>query len=139
MIKDTDSWTVQDLVERHLTISFPEYQRESTVWNLRAKQRLVDSMLRQFDIACLYFYREHETSVECIDGRQRIAAIMSFLSKNDADTVDNGFRLRISNEIYDDENFKYSPPQWAYIRTAAGSFGPWRCTGDRVNERIRTI
>ena len=108
MIKNTDSWTVDKLVKIHSMISFPEYQRESTVWNRRAKQRLLDSMLRQFDIACLYFYREDDTSVECIDGRQRIAAIMSFLGENKADSEDNGFPLRISNEIYDDESFTYT-------------------------------
>ena len=108
MIKEIYSWKVDKLVKMHSMIGFPEYQRESTVWNRRAKQRLVDSILRQFDIACLYFYREDSTFVECIDGRQRIAAIMSFLGKNQADSEDNGFPLRVSNEIYDDESFKYA-------------------------------
>lgn len=124
MRKDTDSWPVHKLAEIHTTISFPEYQRESTVWNRRAKQRLIDSMLRQFDIACLYFYREHSTAVECIDGRQRIAAIMSFLGANDADLEDNGFPLRVSNEIYEDEKFRYAELDGL--------------TYDQIDERART-
>lgn len=107
MIKTTEVWSISTLLDRYSRISFPEYQRESTIWNRRAKQRLIDSMLRQFDIASFYFYQEDATSFECIDGRQRIATIMSFFGQNDQDKVDNKFSLRIANEVYEDEAFKY--------------------------------
>ena len=113
MIKTTETWRISDLLARQHTISFPKYQRESTVWNRAAKQRLLDSMLRQFDIASLYLYQDDTASFQCIDGRQRIAAILSFFGKNDIDDVDNGFPLRISNEIYKDEAFKFRPCQGA--------------------------
>lgn len=102
MEKQTKPWSVQELVKRHSSISFPEYQREPSVWKRAAKQRLIDSMLRQFDVASIYFYRDVDDSLECIDGRQRIGAIMSFLGKN-PDDVDNGFNLNISNEIFEDD------------------------------------
>jgi hypothetical protein len=89
------------LQHEFLRIEFPEYQREPTVWNREQKQRLLDSMLRRFDIAALYFYERDDKGWECIDGRQRLNAIMSFLGKNPADE-DNGFSLRIDNEVADE-------------------------------------
>ena len=37
--------------------------------------------------------------LECIDGRQRLNAIMSFLARNPVDERDNGFALHLDNEI----------------------------------------
>jgi len=93
---------VRRLEELYARINFPEYQREPNVWALVAKQRLVDSMLRQFDIAPLYLYDNEDGSYDCIDGRQRIGAILAFLGKN-VDDADNGFALRTLNEIYTDQ------------------------------------
>lgn len=95
--------TVTELREHFPGIEFPEYQREPTVWSRDQKQRLIDSMLRQFDIASIYLYERDEGSLECIDGRQRVNAIMSFLGANPSDTEDNEFPLRIQNEIADED------------------------------------
>jgi hypothetical protein len=102
MRKDTQTWTVADLERRHASIEFPDYQREPNVWSRAAKQRLVDSMLRQFDIASLYIYDHEDGSFDCIDGRQRIGAIMAFLGEN-PDDVDNEFGLNAQNEIYKED------------------------------------
>ncbi|MDE2981533.1 MAG: DUF262 domain-containing protein [Gemmatimonadota bacterium] len=100
MRKMVSPWTVEELSERFGTISFPAYQREPTVWSRAAKQRLIDSMLREFDIAAFYFYGDRDgESVECVDGRQRIGAIMSFLDQNEADRRDNGFQFQVMNEL----------------------------------------
>jgi len=107
MQKEILSWTVDDLEQLYLTIDFPEYQREPNVWSKAAKQRLVDSMLRHFDISSLYIYKTKDGSIDCIDGRQRIAAIMAFIGKNPEDD-DNKFALRSSNEIYTDIDFPFS-------------------------------
>jgi len=107
MKKRTESWTIKDLRSRFVHINFPEYQREPNIWSRSAKQRLIDSILRQFDIASLYFYQNGDDSIDCIDGRQRINAIMAFLGENAKDE-DDAFALRILNEIYeeDDNPFK---------------------------------
>ena len=103
MQKKVSPWTVRELSEQFGMINFPAYQREPTVWSRAAKQRLIDSMLREFDIAAFYFYGTRNTeSVECVDGRQRIGAIMSFLEQNDADKRDNGFQFRVMNELNSD-------------------------------------
>ena len=99
-------WSVENLRNEYNRISFPEYQREPTVWSRRDKQRLIDSMVRQFDIASLYFYVVSEHIRDCIDGRQRIGAIMSFLGLNPADQ-DNGFSFKLSNEVYLDTDHPF--------------------------------
>ena len=69
-------------------------------------------MVRQFDIASLYFYIHDDDSMDCVDGRQRIGAIMSFLGENEEnDKDDNGFVFRLRNEIYDDQDHDYSSLQ----------------------------
>ena len=94
-------WRVRDLWKRFDEIDFPEYQREPTLWRRREKQLLIDSMSRNFDIASLYLYETDGGRLECVDGRQRIGAIMSFLGENRKDT-DNCFPFHASNEIYTD-------------------------------------
>lgn len=96
-------WTVAELLKNIEQIEFPEFQREPTVWKLDKKQRLIDSILRGFDISSIYFYKKESGGWDCIDGRQRINAILSYLGINGADEDDNGFNLKIENEIYSDE------------------------------------
>lgn len=96
-------WTVAGLLKNIGQIEFPEFQREPTVWKLDKKQRLIDSILRGFDISSIYFYKKESGGWDCIDGRQRINAILSYLGINGADEDDNGFNLKVENEIYSDE------------------------------------
>ena len=102
MEKSIETWSVDDLWKSFPQIDFPEYQREPNLWSLTEKQRLIDSMVRQFDIAPLYLYKDGHGSVECVDGRQRIGTIMAFLGSNEGDD-DSNFRYRILNEIYEEE------------------------------------
>ena len=103
MRKHIETWTVAELIERFSQISFPDYQREPNLWSLIEKQRLIDSIVRQFDIASLYFYEHDDGSLDCVDGRQRIGAILSFIGEN-PDNKDQGFSFRLLNEIYQDED-----------------------------------
>ena len=107
MKKDITTWSVRQLREKYRGISFPEYQREPNVWNLVAKQRLIDSMVRQFDISALYFYRNDDDALDCVDGRQRIGAIMSFVGENEDDSH-NEYPFRILNEVYDDDEHPFA-------------------------------
>ena len=103
MQKKTSFWRISELRERIHQVSFPEYQREPSIWHRSAKQRLIDSIVREFDIASVYFYANGDDTWDCVDGRQRIAAIMSFLDENHFDAEDAGFPYKVMNEIYDDE------------------------------------
>lgn len=105
MRRVSETWTIADLRDRFRRINFPEYQRESTVWSLSAKQKLVDSILRQFDVGTIFLYDNGDGSFDCVDGRQRINAIMSFFGENPGDP-DNAYECRISNEVYEDNELE---------------------------------
>lgn len=103
MKKEVVRWSIRNLRENYNLIEFPEYQREPNLWSLVEKQRLIDSISRQFDIASLYLYRHDDGSIDCVDGRQRIGAIMSFTGDNQDDEHVN-FQFRRWNEIYTDQD-----------------------------------
>ena len=117
MRREAKSWKISTLREKIHQINFPEYQREPNIWGRDAKQRLVDSIGRQFDIASFYFYVNGEAAWDCVDGRQRIGAIMSFLKENPPDN-DNGFEYRVMNEIFPENDNPYSEldgEKWSQI------------------------
>ena len=58
MNKKNDTWTIEDIRKNIKTIEFPEYQREPIVWSLIKKQKLIDSILRDFDIAPIYLFKK---------------------------------------------------------------------------------
>ena len=125
MRKSTEPWKIASLRERINLINFPEYQREPNVWGRDAKQRLVDSIAREFDIASFYFYENDDKSWDCVDGRQRIGAIMSFLSRN-PEAEHNGFEYRVLNEIFpepDNQNREFDGKSWSEIETLATEGG----------------
>ena len=103
MKKTISSWSVEELRDQFPRINFPEYQREPNLWSLLDKRRLIDSMVRQFDIASLYFYEHDDLSLDCVDGRQRISTIMAFLGSNPDDRHER-FSLQLQNEYSDDEH-----------------------------------
>ena len=107
MKSEVSYWTVGQLRGLYSQIEFPEYQREPTVWAKSAKQRLIDSMARNFSISAIYIYTHADGSMDCVDGRQRLGAIMSFLGQNPNDP-DNRFAFASTNEIFDDEDAAYS-------------------------------
>ena len=49
MRKIVEPWGVEELRKQFGRIAFPEYQREPNLWSRIEKQRLIDSMVRQFD------------------------------------------------------------------------------------------
>ena len=107
MQKNSWLWEISDLRARISQIDFPEYQREPTIWTRVAKQLLVDSIMREFDISAIYLYRLDKDQWDCIDGRQRISAILSFMGDNRDDRSDNKFNYRVMNEIFRDEDHPY--------------------------------
>ena len=108
MKKITETWSIAELENLHVMIDFPEYQREPNLWSRDAKQRLIDSIMREFDVASLYLYLHEDGSIDCVDGRQRIGAIMSFFEKNQEDVNDNGFTFRVLNEAFSDSDHPWT-------------------------------
>lgn len=77
--RDVEDWTVLKLDKERDSISFPEYQREKSLWTVERKALLIDSILRDFDIPKLYFNRLKDKSIEVIDGQQRLWSVWEFL------------------------------------------------------------
>jgi hypothetical protein len=76
-----ENWTVNQLEKRRNQISFPEYQREKSLWPVEKKSMLIDSILNDIDIPKLYFNRIKADEIEVIDGQQRLWSIWEFLDE----------------------------------------------------------
>lgn len=102
MKREIRTWTIRQLQENYPRISFPEYQRQSNVWSIRHKERLIDSLARGFDISTIYLYEQDAGIFECIDGRQRLSSLAAFFGFKDSAISDQDFAFEISNEVIDD-------------------------------------
>lgn len=87
---DTSEKTIQDIAnlyksftrskQRHLNLS-PGFQRES-VWTMKDRQKLIDSILRNYPIPAVFLYRREENGeiiYDVIDGKQRIETFLMFM------------------------------------------------------------
>jgi len=70
-------WPLLYLYKVRNKISFPVYQR-GLVWDEEKKRLLVDSIFRGIDIPKLYLQKTGDEEWDCIDGHQRIQAIVGF-------------------------------------------------------------
>lgn len=68
MKRKSENWSVTDLQKDRANISFPEYQREKSLWPDEKKSMLIDSILKGIDIPKLYFNKLRDGSIEVIDG-----------------------------------------------------------------------
>ena len=50
MKRNVENWKVEKVYKERENITFPDYQREPTVWNLEDKKLLIDSILENIDI-----------------------------------------------------------------------------------------
>ncbi|WP_425438410.1 DUF262 domain-containing protein [Methanobacterium petrolearium] len=55
-----------------------EYQR-SEVWNLKKKQKLIDSIIKEYNLGMIFLRRNEENYFEVLDGQQRLKSIFKFL------------------------------------------------------------
>ena len=55
----------------------PEFQR-GEVWDLPRRQRLIDSILRDWYVPAVHFVRDEDGEETVLDGQQRLAAIRDF-------------------------------------------------------------
>lgn len=101
------SWIILNLGQFERKINFnPPYQREGGKWNLQKKQRLLDSILRKYDLPKFYLApsQVEGSDWEIVDGQQRIRAILEFL----ADTYPLGQDLDDLDGLTDISGKKYS-------------------------------
>ena len=87
---DTSEKTIQDISnlynsltknkQRHLNLS-PGFQRQS-VWTKKDRQKLIDSIIRNYPIPAIFLYRRKEDGeiiYDVIDGKQRIETCLMFM------------------------------------------------------------
>ena len=80
MKRKTENWSVERLNKERTRISFPEYQREKSLWSNGKKSKLIDSILHDYDIPKLYFNLLRDKNIEVIDGQQRLWSVFEFLN-----------------------------------------------------------
>lgn len=77
----TSNWTIHKLYEdfyKNDNLLFnTEYQR-SGVWGVKKKQKLIDSIVKQYNIGMI-FLREKDDIYEVLDGQQRLKSIFDFM------------------------------------------------------------
>lgn len=84
---NTDKWTINSLNNRYKTkklVFNTEYQR-SEVWNLKKKQKLIDSIIKEYNIGMIFFKILGNDFYEVLDGQQRLKTIFQFM-KNEYPT-----------------------------------------------------
>jgi RNAse (barnase) inhibitor barstar len=83
MKRKIEDWSIQRLEKERNTITFPEYQREKSLWPVEKKRLLIDTIIKDIDIPKLYFNRRKDKAkdkpIEVIDGQQRLWSIWEFL------------------------------------------------------------
>ena len=92
MITSKVTWTAQSAYVRRKGIDTnPDYQRPP-VWTRDQKQKLIDSMIRGYDVPKFYLHKTGKDKFDVIDGQQRLRAIWEFFDEGfalpkDADRV----------------------------------------------------
>ncbi|OJA03224.1 DUF262 domain-containing protein, partial [Bathymodiolus thermophilus thioautotrophic gill symbiont] len=72
----------------HKEISVPKYQRNSNLWSIKQKSRLIESILLKLPLPVFYFDVSDVDKWEIVDGLQRISTIEHFFDKQ------KGFALK---------------------------------------------
>lgn len=65
------------LYKRRDRIEMPDFQREP-VWGNDRKRKLIDSILRGWNLPKFYFRKNEDGIFDCVDGQQRLIAIWGF-------------------------------------------------------------
>lgn len=74
---------IENLYEDNLLNLEPGFQRQS-VWSERDRQKLIDSILRNYPLPAIFLYRREENGqiiYDVIDGKQRIESILMFMGQ----------------------------------------------------------
>jgi hypothetical protein len=94
--------TIKELMEDYIySIDLDaDYQREK-VWSKTEQEELLDSIVKDIDIPKLYLAKTRENKqfdYECIDGKQRLLSLSSFLDPDKSDT--SPLLIEILNKKY---------------------------------------
>jgi len=92
-----DTRNLQKLDNENRIVYNTEFQR-GEVWDLRRKQKLIDSILRGYNINTIYLRQLPDGRFECLDGQQRLKTIKEFL--NDKFPINPKITPEFNRETY---------------------------------------
>ncbi len=90
-----------------------DYQREK-IWSKRNQEELLDSIIHNIDIPKIYLAKvrdDEQFDYECIDGKQRMTALLGFFKPEDGE--DNPLRVGVTGEMYTYRQLKDEHPKQA--------------------------
>lgn len=113
--RDLESVTVKKFVDDYIyRIDLDaDYQREK-IWSREDQEKLIDSIVQNIDIPKLYLARTTDSEsfdFECIDGKQRMATLLSFFKPDPNDA--NPLTVRIAGEKYTYKRLQKDLPKLA--------------------------
>jgi len=118
-----DQKTIQEILnlfeKGHLNLE-PGFQRAS-VWANRDRQKLIDSILRNYPLPSIFLYRRYDEGnlvYDVIDGKQRIESILMFTG------AQRGNRFQTHSRLYEQD-----PPGWIDWNTIRRKKLQYRITG----------
>src|SRR5580693_6314975 len=90
-----------------------DYQREK-IWSRKNQEELLDSILQNIDIPKMYLARvegDKNFDYECIDGKQRMATLLSFYKPEPEE--EHPLRIRVAGDKYTHRELQKEIPQLA--------------------------
>lgn len=90
-----------------------DYQREK-IWSRKNQEDLLDSIIQNIDIPKIYLAEvkdDKQFDFECIDGKQRMATLLSFFKPEP--TEDNPLTVKVAGEKYTYKRLKKELPELA--------------------------
>lgn len=90
-----------------------DYQREK-IWSRKNQEDLLDSIIKNIDIPKLYLARltrNENFDYECIDGKQRMTTLLSFIKPEDGE--DNPLAVPLAGEKYTYKRLRKDHPNFA--------------------------
>src|SRR3954464_15746047 len=97
--KDSDLANIVRRIEQRIYDLQPDFQR-GEVWSTNKKQRLIDSIIRQWHVPPIHLVANDDGTYDVLDGQQRLTAIRDF--------VNGKFPIDGAVEPYDEEIAKLS-------------------------------
>jgi Protein of unknown function DUF262 len=91
------TWPIRKLIKeyeaKHINLN-PPYQR-NPIWNLKAQQKLIDSVLTNKPIPNFFLHKKGPGEFDIIDGQQRVRSILAYSNNLLADEHNQTFQDRI--------------------------------------------
>ena len=114
----TQSENVETIINRlnNGRIIIPDYQRDAEQWDPRKESLFIESLLNNLTIPALFFLENQDSSIEVVDGQQRLNTILKFVSNElTLEGADDINYLSQKNVYYSGKKFSQLPPKFQSV------------------------